>query len=111
MAVLVEGISVVGRKSAIAAKYPRGLEGFRSGIPNATFCEDDQLVRVGFISPDDARDYVGHLESDPSHVPLTQTRLGYAEVVEVINTVLETSRQHPHYAQLMGEIRKDLLLK
>jgi hypothetical protein len=44
MAVLIEGISVVIRKHAIARKYPQGLDGFRRAGPNAMFCEDESLL-------------------------------------------------------------------
>jgi tetratricopeptide (TPR) repeat protein len=63
MAVLVEAISVIVRKSAIADRYPHGIDGFRHSAPNATFCEDESLVRVGFMVPDDAREYIEQLEA------------------------------------------------
>jgi hypothetical protein len=62
MCVLVEGISVIVRISTIEEKYPRGLEGYYLFRPNATFCADDHLVRVGFMMPDDVGIFVGHLE-------------------------------------------------
>lgn len=63
MAVLIEGISVVIRVEAIAKSYEGGIATFKADVPNGTMCADGQLVRVGFMHPDDARTYVELLES------------------------------------------------
>lgn len=63
MAVLVEGISVVVRVEAIIARYVGGLEAFKSDVPNNTLCIDNELARVGFMSPMDVESYVRRLES------------------------------------------------
>ena len=62
MAVLIEGISVVIRRSAIMDKFPGGWEGFLSDVPNQTLCADDELARVGFMIPADAESYIKRLE-------------------------------------------------
>ncbi|MDE0004428.1 MAG: hypothetical protein OXQ29_17200 [Rhodospirillaceae bacterium] len=62
MAVLIEGISVVIRVDAIKSRYPGGWEAFKANAPNATCCSDRELVRVGFMAPRDARDFVKSLE-------------------------------------------------
>ena len=61
MAVLIEGYSVVVRNSDVAAKYPGGSEAYRDACPNATFCADDHLSRVGFMARQDAEDFVDQL--------------------------------------------------
>jgi hypothetical protein len=61
MAVLIEGISVVVRVDRIAAKARGGVAGFKALIPHESFCADGELVRVGFMVPDDARAFVGKL--------------------------------------------------
>ena len=63
MAVLVEAISVVIRKDSLASKYPGGLDGFRSYVPNQTLCEDNSFARIGLMIPQDVRDYIEHLEA------------------------------------------------
>jgi hypothetical protein len=63
MAVLVEAISVLVKAQAIVEKYPGGWEQFQQDVPNQTLCADGELVRVGFMAPDDAQRYVGFLES------------------------------------------------
>jgi hypothetical protein len=50
MAVLIESYSVVVRNATIADKYPGGMDAY----PNATFCLDDHLCRVGFMVAQDA---------------------------------------------------------
>jgi hypothetical protein len=62
MAVLVEGISVIVRKEAIKRKIKGGWNAFKKTIPNRTFCADEEIARVGFMSPSDTRMYVETLE-------------------------------------------------
>ena len=62
MAVLVEAISVVVRRDAIAERYPGGWRAFLEIVPNATICADDDLVRVGFMSPTDVESFIKRLE-------------------------------------------------
>jgi hypothetical protein len=63
MAILCEAISVVVPISAIEEYYPGGLDGYRQAIPNATFCTDGVLTRVGMMNPSDIGYWVKHLES------------------------------------------------
>jgi hypothetical protein len=58
MGVLIEGISVVVRRDAIAGKFPGGLAGYQTDCPNASFCADEELTRVGFMSPYDVQRWV-----------------------------------------------------
>ena len=51
MSVLIEAISVVIQLEAVERFYPGGLEGLIESPPNGTLCHDDQLVRVGFMTP------------------------------------------------------------
>jgi hypothetical protein len=62
MTVLIEAISVVIRVDAVSELWPSGLDGFRTAVPNLTFCCDGQIIRVGFMSPVDAEGYVHRLE-------------------------------------------------
>ena len=61
MAVLVEGISVLIRKDSIRDKMIGGDARFKLLIPNNTFCEDDDLARVGFMHPDDVGAFIDEL--------------------------------------------------
>ena len=63
MAVLVEGISVLVRKDSIREKMTGGEARFRLLIPNATFCEDDRLARVGFLDPAEVGKFIDELEN------------------------------------------------
>ena len=62
MAVLVEGISVIVRRSAIDSEYAGGWPGFLSEVPNPTLCYDDDIVRIGFMEPSEVEAFVRHLE-------------------------------------------------
>lgn len=62
MAVLVEGISVIIRAQAVLTKYRGGWQAFQQAVPNKTMCADNELVRVGFMSPVDVGRYVQQLE-------------------------------------------------
>ena len=60
MAVEIEFANVIIRKPALEAKYPGGLDGFAaSDLPN--YIEDDNLVRVGFMSTGEALDLADNL--------------------------------------------------
>ena len=61
MTVLVEGISVVVRASALD-RYPGGWSAFKAAVPNQTLCADGELIRVGFMHPADVQAYVSELE-------------------------------------------------
>ena len=61
MAVLVEAISVIIRRTTIEEKFPGRWEAFVKDVKNSTLCSDGELARVGFMSPDDVSWYVNHL--------------------------------------------------
>lgn len=62
MAVLCEAISVIVRRDSIEEQIPGGWHQFERMVPNATLCADDELARVGFMSPSDVGKYIRHLE-------------------------------------------------
>ena len=62
MAVLVEAISVIVRRKAIDDKLTNGWGGFQEIVPNKTLCFDDNLARVGFMSPQDVQGFVYQLQ-------------------------------------------------
>src|SRR5262245_13398295 len=63
MAVLIEAISVVVRRDAVEARFSGAMAGFLRTIPNRTFCNDQDLFRVGFMNFSDADAYVASLEA------------------------------------------------
>ena len=79
MAVLVEAISVIVRRSAVDAKFPGGWPAFAAAAPNLTFCADGEIARVGFMSPADVEGYVRSLE----RVGLTTSTAGRRSTVVV----------------------------
>lgn len=64
MAVLCEAISVVIKGSAIEDKFPGGEDAFLKIVPNQTLCGDTELLRVGFMTPVDAKAFVEMLEDN-----------------------------------------------
>jgi hypothetical protein len=62
MAVLVEAISIIIRKETIDAKYPGGVDQYIEDCPNRTFCMDEDITRVGFMSPEDVDVFIDNLE-------------------------------------------------
>src|ERR1700733_2864813 len=62
MAVLVEVTSVIVRRAAIEKCFAGGWDGFVNQVPNSTFCSDDDLARVGFMSATDVKAYAATLE-------------------------------------------------
>lgn len=55
MPVLVEGISIIIRRSSISKGYSGGWPSFLTNVPNSTLCYDDDLARIGFLNPDEVR--------------------------------------------------------
>lgn len=63
MSVLAEALSVVARVEALQARYPGGLAGYARDCPNASFCSDGHLARIGFLSPHDVDFLLNLLEA------------------------------------------------
>ncbi len=63
MTVLVEGVSVIIKLEAINRIIPDGWEGFRQHVPNFAWSKDDNIVRLGFLDGDEAKEYAKKLES------------------------------------------------
>jgi hypothetical protein len=61
MAVLAEAISVVIRAKPLLAAYQDNWDAFKLDVPNATLCADGEIVRLGFMSPDDVEQFVKRL--------------------------------------------------
>ena len=64
MAVLVEAISVVIRVDSLLKIFPGGREEFKRIVPNQTLCADNEIVRVGFMVPDDVESFVKTMEKN-----------------------------------------------
>jgi hypothetical protein len=61
VAVLLEFVNDIVRKAAVESRFPGSLDGFaRQELANLT--EDDHLLRVGFMSTNDALRFVSELE-------------------------------------------------
>ncbi len=58
MSVLVEGISVILRAEPVISRFPGGWDAFKAQVPNRTLCADGELIRVGFMVPQDAEAYI-----------------------------------------------------
>jgi hypothetical protein len=61
MSVLVEMINVIVRQETLDHKYPGGMEAYARDCPKKTFCADDYLTRVGFMSPADVQAFIDRL--------------------------------------------------
>jgi len=64
MAIVLECINVIVRKTTLEAKYPGGLAQYTVDCPNMTFREDEHLTRVGFMDGDEAHDFAKSLENN-----------------------------------------------
>ena len=69
MGVLAEAISVMVPVSVLDAKYPGGRVQYVDDAPNATYCCDCHLTRIGFMVPEDVQRFVGYLATcDIRHI-------------------------------------------
>ena len=62
MAVLCEALSVIIRRVSLDRYFAGGTQTFVDLVPNDTLCTDGELVRVGFMAPDDVKEFVDELE-------------------------------------------------
>jgi hypothetical protein len=62
MAVLIEVLCVIVRRSTIDEKYPGGWEKFEADHQTLPFCADDKIMRLGFTSPLEMRSVIRELE-------------------------------------------------
>lgn len=58
MAILIEGLSVVIRKTALDAIFPGGAVRFESGLADEIICSDHDLVCLHFRSPQEVHAFV-----------------------------------------------------
>jgi len=61
VAVLVEGVSVIIKTQSIIDRYSGGWPAFRDNQSNETLCADGELIRVGFMTIDDTKQFVENL--------------------------------------------------
>ena len=69
MAVLCEAISVIVPRDVLDAKHPGGVARYQRDCPDQTFCMDEDLTRVGFMTPADVQVWAERL-IDIGLVPL-----------------------------------------
>jgi hypothetical protein len=62
MAVSAAFYSVILLNSTVAARFPGGVTSYSEECPNASFCTDGTISRVGFMAFDDAMKYMSHLQ-------------------------------------------------
>ena len=62
MAVLIEAISVVIRADELLINFPAGWDTFKSIVRNQTLCADNEIIRVGFMTPQDVESFVIKLQ-------------------------------------------------
>ena len=72
MAVLIEGLSVVIRRSAIDGRFQGGWEALLAQLPQQTLCDDGEIARVGFTDSEQCQQFV---------VALMEAGLEYADEV------------------------------
>ncbi len=58
MAVLIEGLSVVIRRSAIEGRFQGGWEALLAQLPQSTLCDDAEIARVGFTDSEQCQQFV-----------------------------------------------------
>ncbi|HQC09863.1 MAG TPA: hypothetical protein PK953_02995 [Smithellaceae bacterium] len=62
MAVLIEAISVVVKADSLLKSFNGNWEAFKEIVPNQTLCADNEIVRVGFMTPTDVESFINKLE-------------------------------------------------
>jgi hypothetical protein len=83
MAVLVEALSVIVRTDSLLHQFSGGWQAFECIIPNQTICTDHEIVRVGFMTPQDVGSYVEKLKG----AGLEFVRAGEAIDIAVVDQI------------------------
>ncbi|MGE5418490.1 MAG: hypothetical protein ACM3N1_00135 [Accumulibacter sp.] len=81
MSVLLEAVSILIRIGGIKKRYPGGMEQFEKDFNGGTFCKDSKLVRIGFMSSNQADRFL---------VELMQKGLIYKENNKTVDMVFGT---------------------
>jgi hypothetical protein len=58
MSIPIEFINLIIRKSTLESKYQGGIEQFIKDVPNQSFREDEELVRIGFMNGNDLEKFI-----------------------------------------------------
>ena len=64
MPVLAEALSVIIKKDSIERLYKGGWNQFLMNCNHQTLCYDDDIARVGFMSPDDVGSFVKQMQAE-----------------------------------------------
>jgi hypothetical protein len=62
VAVLIEALNVIVRVETLNELFPGGETAYAQRCPNATYCNDGVLTRVGFMTPRDVQLFTGALQ-------------------------------------------------
>jgi len=63
VAVLIEALSVIVRVDSILKAFSGDWNAFMAIVPNRTLCSDNEIVRIGFMTPKDVEPFVSKLQS------------------------------------------------
>ena len=74
VAVLIEGISVVIRADRLLDAWHQDWAAFADAVPNETLCADGEMVRVGFMMPEEAKRYIDTLRVHGLAAPRSRRR-------------------------------------
>jgi hypothetical protein len=66
MAVLAECLSIIIPVRTLEERYPGGVGRYELSCPNQSFCRDEHLARVGFMSPADVERFVASITATSS---------------------------------------------
>jgi len=91
MAVLVEALSVIVKRDAIEKKFKGGWRGFRDIVTNGTLCYENELARVGFMSPDEVDKFLSALASKGLDIIYKDNFVDVAVVDQVTGPTIPTS--------------------
>ena len=84
MAVLAEFLNVIVPVRTLEDRYPGGVEGYEHSCPNSSFCRDEHLTRVGFMSPADVEWFVSSITANTTLTLLDRGKFVDIAVVDTI---------------------------
>ena len=103
MGVLIEGENVLIRNATVEQRFPGGIQEYERRCPNATFCTDGQICRVGFMTKADAVSYIDYLHGFGFERPTPEGSPEVALVDQFTGLVLPCDWLELDWVDLGGE--------
>jgi hypothetical protein len=117
MSVLIEGISLILRRTEVDVRFPGGTAALFDAFEDAAVCADRHLIRLGFLDGERVDDVLTALEGHGFRIAEDNRFLDLAVVDQVLGLSLpcdwlefDSAPGEPAYCWMKGEARGALVV-